>query len=136
MPGISDEIITGINHALVGLNDGKALRNALVLPWIVSAVKTFWCFDGADGGVIGQHQHQAHLGVVRFHFFDCLRSHAVEAAVVTHKEIRHAVFRYMALDLRQERRIDIHIGITMADKEARLCHFIIPTFCNMGIISP
>ena len=53
MPCIGDEIVTGVHHALVGSDDGKALGNTLILPRIVSAVKILWRFDRADGGMIG-----------------------------------------------------------------------------------
>lgn len=128
MPCISDEIVTGVHHVLVSSDDGKALGNTLILPRIVSAIKTLWHFDGTDSRVIGQHQRQAHLWAALFYFLDRLRRHAVEATVVTHKKIPHTVFRCMALDFGQERRIDFGIGVTMADKKARLIYFIIPAF--------
>lgn len=99
MPCVGDEIIAGIHYALVGLDNGKALGDTLVLSGIVSAIKALRRFDGTDGGVIGQHQHQTHFGVSLFYFLDCLCYHTVEVAVVAHKEIRHTVFRYMALNL-------------------------------------
>ena len=70
--------------------------------------------------------------MARFRFLDRLRCHAVEAAVVSHKEIRDAVFRHMAIDLSQEGRIDLGIGITMADKKQL---FIVSTPCTIYPIS-
>ena len=72
--------------------------------------------------------------MARFRFLDRLRCHAVEAAVVSHKEIRDAVFRHMAIDLSQEGRIDLGIGITMADKEAAF-HSLNPLYDISHILS-
>lgn len=95
--GVGYQIVAGVHHALIGLDNSQPLWDAFFLPGIKCTIEAFWCIDRSDGRVIRQNQCEPDLRMSFSGFLHSLCRESVKATIVTDIEICYAVFRNMML---------------------------------------
>ena len=115
---IGDQVIAVLDHVQVRPDNRCPPRYGFHAGRIKRTVEMSRSFQWLLIRVIGQQKCKSHLRMSLFYAYNCICSHMVESAVVSHHKILHAIPRYMTLHRFGQNGKQFIRRVPVSDKEA------------------